>query len=117
MDNENKPEGVSGSADSSQSNQSTQSNSGGQSLPNDLKNVADRAKSASQGFSFEKLFEGRLDQMNYMYGAIGGIVIGFVVSMIPVIGFLVSLLLGVVGIGMTARRFRDTGVTGCFQIG
>ena len=50
--------------------------------------------------------------MNYMYGAIGGIVLGFILAMIPVIGLLVSIALGVVGLGMTARRFRDTGMTG-----
>ena len=86
--------------------------SSSQSLPNDLKRMADKAKSASQGFSFEKLFEGRVDRMNYMYGAIGGIVLALILAMVPVIGFIISIALGVVGLGMTARRFRDTGVTG-----
>ena len=80
-----KTEGAAGSAGSNQS------------LPNDLKHMADKAKSASQGFSFEKLFEGRVDRMNYMYGAIGGIVLGFILAMIPVIGFIISIALGVVG--------------------
>ena len=109
MDNENKTEGVSGSVGSNQQGGGAPNQ---QSLPNDLKNVADRAKAASQGFSFDKLFDGRLDQMNYLYGAIGGFVLGFIVSMIPVLGFIIAIALGVVGLGMTARRFRDTGVTG-----
>ena len=109
MDNQEQPktEGVSGSADSTQS-----SNATNQSLPDDLKKVADRAKAASQGFSFEKLFEGRLDRMNYMYGAIGGLVLGYIISMIPLIGLIIDIGLLVVTIGMSARRFRDTGTTG-----
>ncbi len=95
-----KTEGAVGSAGSNQS------------LPNDLKHMADKAKSASQGFSFEKLFQGRVDRVNYMYAVIGSIVLALVLSMIQIIGFLISIALGVIGLGMTARRFRDTGVTG-----
>lgn len=111
MENQEQP-GAEHKADEVKTEGAAAGTGSNQSLPNDLKHMADKAKSASQGFSFEKLFEGRVDRMNYMYGAIGGIVVGFILAMIPVIGFLVSIALGVIGLGMTARRFRDTGVTG-----
>lgn len=91
-----------------------QTNTGGskQSAEADLKKLAASAKGATQGFDFNKLFEGRLDQMNYFYGALLGFVLGYVLMMIPVIGWIASLGLAVVGVGMSARRFRDIGITG-----
>lgn len=83
-----------------------------QSATEDLKKVADRAKAATGGFSFDKLFEGRLDETNYMYFAIGSFVVGFLVMMIPVIGMIASLGLFVLGLGATARRFHDINMTG-----
>ena len=83
-----------------------------QSLQGDLKNVADRAKNASAGFSFDKLFAGRIDRMNYIYAVVGGIVLGLVLNMIPLIGLLISLAIAVVGFGVTARRFHDINITG-----
>ena len=84
----------------------------GQSATEDLKKVADRAKAATSGFSFDKLFEGRLDETNYMYFAIGSFVVGFLVTMIPVIGIIAALGLFVLGLGATARRFHDINMTG-----
>lgn len=83
-----------------------------QSATEDLKKVAERAKAATGGFSFDKLFEGRLDETNYMYFAIGAFVVGLLSSMIPVIGFIVALGLFVLGLGATARRFHDINITG-----
>ncbi len=106
MDENNKTEGVTGEPVSSTTSAPTQS------AQADLKVAADRAKAATQGFQFGKLFEGRIDNMNYLYGAVGSIVLGFVLGMIPVIGLLVGLALAVLGIGMTVRRFHDINVTG-----
>lgn len=78
-----------------------------QSAQADLKHVADRAKAATDGFEFSKLFTGRLDASNYMYGAIGSFVVGMLLSYIPVIGWLLSLALLVIGIGVTVRRLHD----------
>ena len=78
----------------------------------DLKQVADRAKAATAGFAFEKLFQGRIDQMNYLWLMIGSLVIGTVTSIIPPIGMLVGLVLAVVGIGATIRRWHDLGQSG-----
>ncbi len=83
-----------------------------QSASEDLKRVADRAKAATRGFAFEKLFTGRLDETNYLYFVIGALVVGFLVMMIPLIGMLVSLALLVLGLGATARRFHDINITG-----
>jgi uncharacterized membrane protein YhaH (DUF805 family) len=58
------------------------------------------------------MFEGRLDNMNYFYGALISIVLGYVLMWIPLLGWLLSLALAIVGFAMTARRFRDIGVTG-----
>lgn len=85
---------------------------GAQSATEDLKKVADRAKAATTGFSFDKLFAGRLDETNYLYFAIGSLVVGYIVMMIPLVGMLVSLGLFVVGLGATARRFRDINIPG-----
>lgn len=69
-----------------------------------------------KAFKFEKLFEGRLDKENYIYALIGGLLLGFVLSLIPVIGMLLSLALGVVGFGVMARRFRDINRSGWFAL-
>ncbi|HSE34790.1 MAG TPA: DUF805 domain-containing protein [Candidatus Paceibacterota bacterium] len=83
-----------------------------QSAEAEIKKLAADAKNATQGFSFDRLFEGRLDQMNYFYGALIALVASYILMMIPVIGWIVSFGLAVIGVGMSARRFRDTGVTG-----
>jgi len=69
-----------------------------------------------KGFKVEKLFEGRLDKENYIYALVGGLRIGFAVSLIRVICVLLSLLLGVVGFGVMARRFRDINRSGWFAL-
>jgi hypothetical protein len=78
----------------------------------DLGQVANRAKAATAGFSIEKLFQGRIDNTNYFYLAISSIVAGTILSMIPVIGGIISLAIGVVGVGATIRRWHDLGQTG-----
>lgn len=69
-----------------------------------------------KGFSFEKLFAGRLDKKNYLYGIIVGVIAGFILTMIPIIGWIISLGLCVVGIAATARRFRDINLSGWWAI-
>ncbi len=63
-------------------------------------------------FSVEKLFLDRLDRENYIYGLVGGVILGTALSFIPVIGWILLLPLGVIGIAIMARRFRDIGMTG-----
>ena len=87
-----------------------------QSAKEDLQKVADRAKVATGGFSFNKLFVGRLDEKNYFYGAIGSFVLGYILEMIPVIGLIVAILLLVLGFGLTIRRLHDINVTGWASI-
>ena len=65
-----------------------------------------------KGFKFEKLFEGRVDKENFIYALVGGIILGFILMYIPVIGWAIALALGVVGLGMTARRLHDVNQTG-----
>ena len=83
-----------------------------QSATEDLKKVADRAKAATSGFSFDNLFNGRLDEMNYLYFAVGSFVVGLLLMMMPVIGMIASLALLVIGLGATARRFHDINMAG-----
>jgi uncharacterized membrane protein YhaH (DUF805 family) len=77
-----------------------------------LKKIATNARAATQGFDFNKLFVGRIDHINYMYYAIGSIVVGLILMYIPIIGLIISLALGVVGLGASARRFHDINMTG-----
>jgi hypothetical protein len=99
-------------------NQNTANAQGGsqQNAQADLKQVADRAKAATAGFSFDKLFHGRLDEKNYLYAALAGIVLGSVLSMIPLIGFIVSIALFVIGVGVTVRRLHDIDMDGWIAI-
>ncbi len=83
-----------------------------QSATDDLKKVADRAKAATGGFDFGKLFVGRLDQKNYIYAVIASIVLGSLFMAIPLIGFILSIGLLVIGVGNTVRRLHDIGQDG-----
>ncbi len=83
-----------------------------QSAQSDMKAAADRAKAATVGFKFDNLFAGRIDNINYLYAAVGSIVLAFIFEMIPIIGFLVSLIFLVIGLGVSARRFHDIGISG-----
>ncbi len=83
-----------------------------QSAQADMKAAADRAKSATAGFKFDNLFAGRIDNMNYIYAVVGSVVLGFVLGIIPIIGLLVSLVFLVIGLGVSARRFHDIGMSG-----
>ncbi len=82
-----------------------------QSAHEDLRKISAQAKSATVGFSFEKLFQGRVDQKNYFIGAIAVLVIGYISMHIPLLGFLVGVASLVLGLGMTARRLRDINMT------
>lgn len=95
--------GGTGGASSAGSSQSAQA---------DLSAVADRAKAAAQGFQFAKIFEGRIDNKNFFFYAVASFVISMVLGMIPVIGWILSLALAVLGIGVMIRRFHDISVTG-----
>jgi uncharacterized membrane protein YhaH (DUF805 family) len=100
-------------AQQKQSDQSTVgTDPSNQSAIADLKDVADRARAATGSFSFYKLFEGRLDETNYLYCAVGSIAVGLFAMMVPIIGMLISLLLMVFGLSATARRFHDINITG-----
>ncbi len=101
-----------GTGDAAASTASSAPSQPAQSAQADLKVVADRAKVAAQGFNFSKLFEGRIDNMNYLYGAVASVALGLTLGMIPVLGFLLSLVLLVVGLGITVRRFHDINITG-----
>lgn len=83
-----------------------------QSATADLREVADRARAATKSFSFDKLFDGRLDETNYLYFAISSIAVGLFAMMVPVIGMLISLVLMMFGLSATARRFHDINITG-----
>ncbi len=87
-----------------------------QSAKEDLQKVADRAKAATGGFSLNNLFVGRLDEKNYLYGAIGSLVVGFLLEIIPVIGLIAVLVLLVLGFGITIRRLHDINMTGWASI-
>ena len=84
----------------------------GQNAKAELQVVADRAKKASQGFDIQKLFVGRVDNLNYLYAAVASIALTFTIGMIPLIGFLLMIPLAVLGFGLTARRFHDINMTG-----
>ncbi len=85
---------------------------GGQNAKAELQVVADRAKSATQGFDIQKLFVGRVDNMNYLYAAVASLALAFTVGMIPLLGFLLMIPLAVLGFGLTARRLHDINITG-----
>ena len=87
-----------------------------QSAQDDLKKVADRAKAAATGFDFMRLFVGRVGATNFLYSVIIGVVAGAVLSMIPVIGWIISIGLAVLGVGMSVRRLHDINVTGWASI-
>ncbi len=110
MEGEQKKEEASAGVGSEQVKQDAQK------AQQDLKQMADRAKAATAGFSFEKLFQGRIDHMNYLWFAIGGFILSMVVGMVPVIGLPISLAIGVVGVGTTIRRWHDIGQSGWFTL-
>jgi uncharacterized membrane protein YhaH (DUF805 family) len=110
MEGETKQEETSAGAGTEQVKQDAQK------AQQDLKAVADRAKAATAGFSFEKLFQGRIDHMNYLWFAIGALVVSMLLGRIPVIGLLASLALGVIGVGATIRRWHDVGQSGWFTL-
>lgn len=83
-----------------------------QSAKADMQAAADRARAATAGFKFDNLFVGRIDNMNYLYAVVGSIVLGLILGMIPIIGLLVSLVFLVIGLGVSARRLHDIGMSG-----
>lgn len=65
-----------------------------------------------RSFQFGNLFVGRLDRENYIYGLIAGVIIGAILTFIPVIGWIIAFGLCVVGLGATVRRLHDIAQTG-----
>jgi uncharacterized membrane protein YhaH (DUF805 family) len=99
--------------------QTTQHTSGtpdgiaGQMVEEAARRYKDVPKSADlKSFQFGNLFTGRLDRENYIYGLIAGIILGAVLSFIPIIGWIIGLGLCVVGFGVTVRRLHDIAQTG-----
>ena len=83
-----------------------------QSAQGDLKKVADRAKAATGGFDYTKVIVGRVDQMNYVYSVLIGVVAGSILSFIPLVNIVAGVALAFLGIGMSVRRFHDINITG-----
>lgn len=88
-----------------------------QSAQDDLKKVADRAKAATGGFDFTKIIIGRVDKTNFFYSVLVGVVVGSLLSFIPLVNIVAGLALAVLGIGMSVRRFHDINMTGWATIG
>src|SRR3989344_5823781 len=78
----------------------------------EAKELAERAKRSTSGFDFMKLFVGRLDRENYFYGAVSSIMLSLIVWQIPIFGLVISFVLLVLGLGITARRLHDINVPG-----
>ncbi len=78
--------------------------------------VMDRMKASSQGFEFMKLFEGRVDRNTYFMYLIVSIVLSIIFNIIPLIGWILSLALIIISLGMGIRRFHDIGMSGWFVL-
>lgn len=83
-----------------------------QDMQADINRLAAQAKAASQGFDFMKMFEGRIGNMHFLYFVVAALVASFVLGMIPLIGWIISLALAVIGVGVGIRRFHDIHITG-----
>lgn len=68
------------------------------------------------GITLGKLFEGRIDKENYIYGMIAIFVLCAVLWVIPILGWLVSLALGLLGFPVLARRFHDINQPGWYGL-
>jgi|GEM_PF-4623328 len=70
---------------------------------------------SSSSFSFMKLFDGRLDNTNYFFVSIFGIVLSIIISLFnagTILSLIVSLLFLPIGIGAGMRRWHDLGRSG-----
>ena len=85
---------------------------GGQSAQEDLNKLMGSAKEAAAGFTFSKLFEGRIGNMQFLYYLVGAIVVGLVAGIIPLVNLFVGIVLAVLSVGVGIRRWHDVGVTG-----
>ena len=83
-----------------------------QSAKADFEKVSSSAKEAVAGFKLNKLFEGRIGNMQFLYFVVGAFAVGLLTSFIPLVNILVGLALMVVGVGVGIRRWHDVGVTG-----
>lgn len=83
-----------------------------QSVQVDLNKLYANAKSAAKGLHWKRLFSGRIDRQNYLYGAVGSIVLALLLALIPFIRMLVGIVLLLLGFGMTVRRLHDIDQTG-----
>ncbi len=106
------PQTVHTNESSSQGEEPPKQEAGGQSAQADLNKLVGSAKEATHGFDFNKLFEGRIGHTYFLYFFISSFLIGFTLTMIPVIGWLISIALLVLGLGVGVRRFHDINVTG-----
>lgn len=123
MENENtRAEEKNGTQESGASSESTSNpNAGADQVKSQFQSAADSIKQIPKkedlhGLTFEQLFAGRIDKMNFLYAVVLSIVVGFFLMMIPVLGWIASMVLGFVGLGATARRFHDINLTGWYTI-
>lgn len=78
----------------------------------DFMKFATRAKKATKGFDFNKLFQGRLDNRNYFYAVIGAVILAYIIGMLPGVGMILQLSILVIGLSVTSRRFQDINLVG-----
>lgn len=76
--------------------------------------IVDRAKASTDGFDFMKLFEGRVDRTTFIIFTVASFVLNIVLGWIPLVGLVLSLALGVLGIGMGIRRLHDINMSGWY---
>ncbi|OGZ05146.1 MAG: hypothetical protein A2845_02395 [Candidatus Lloydbacteria bacterium RIFCSPHIGHO2_01_FULL_49_22] len=83
-----------------------------QSVQDELNRLFANAKNAAKDLHWKRLFYGRIDRQNYLYGAVGSIALALLLAFIPFIGMLVAIVLLLLEFGMTVRRLHDINQTG-----
>lgn len=78
--------------------------------------IVARAKESTSGFDFMKLFAGRVDRTTFIIFTVAAFVLNLVLGWIPLLGQLLSLALGVLGIGMGIRRLHDISMSGWYVL-
>jgi uncharacterized membrane protein YhaH (DUF805 family) len=78
--------------------------------------VMARAKESTSGFDVLKLFSGRVDRTTFIIFTVAAFVLHTVLMWIPLLGQLLSLALGVLGIGMSIRRLHDIDMVGWYVL-
>jgi uncharacterized membrane protein YhaH (DUF805 family) len=77
------------------------------------------SKEDIKGFDFMNLFEGRIGRRYFAYFILVNIVLNILIGILlgrALLGSLISLAIGVVGLGVTVRRLHDLGMTGWLVI-